>query len=63
MLFSFITTLLMYLLAMFYLPNYINVSFIFNRDALQKIAMVTFITWFPFFVAKKLTHVKNELTN
>lgn len=63
MAFSFASTILMYLLTMFYLPNYINVSYIFNIDCLIKILIITLITWFPFFLAGKLVKSKNELNN
>ena len=63
MAFSFAATILMYLLTMFYLPNYINVSYIFNFDCLFKILMVTLISWLPFFIGGYLTQKKSELTN
>ncbi len=60
---SFAATIVMYLLTMFYLPNYINVSYIFNMDSLIKIVSVTMISWLPFFIGGKLFITKNELGN
>ena len=60
---SFAVTIVMYLLTMFYLPNYINVSYIFNLDCMIKIVSVTAIAWLPFFIGGKLFITKNELGN
>lgn len=63
MAFAFAATIVMYLLTMFYLPNYINVSYIFDLDFFGKILSITVISWLPFVLASKLVDNKKELNN
>lgn len=63
MIVSFGFTITCYLLTMFLLPNYIDVSYIFNVDCMTKILMVTFISWFPFFAIGKIYKKKDEINN
>lgn len=63
MLISFAFTIIMYLLTMYFLPNYINVSYIFNWSCISKILIVTFISWFPFFIGGRLFKRKGDVVN
>ena len=50
MLISFILTILIYVLSMVLFQNYLNVAYIFAWECLWRILIITFLSWFPFWL-------------
>jgi hypothetical protein len=62
MLFSFISTIGIYLATMLLLRSYFDVAYIFTFDVMSKILIITFFSWFPFYIINILDY-QRRLTN
>ncbi len=50
MLFSFVSTIGIYLATMLLLRSYFDVAYIFTSDVMSKIFIITVLSWLPFYL-------------
>ena len=62
MAFALAGTFLLYTLCIVFLSNYISIYYIFDLDTMWRVAAVSIVAWFPFFLINKINKLLNPTT-